>query len=507
VPSFQAVHPAGQSSSLLSLFVGMHLEPEIITTKSGLTVAIYAGDCLSSLRRVPDASVQTCVTSPPYFGLRHYGVDGQMGLEPTPDAYVAKMVEVFAEVRRVLRNDGTLWLNLGDSYAGSGKGGNPEDSPHDKQRTNRGTLVARQGDRMQTYGLKPKDLIGIPWMVAKALQAPYYTGSIKDERDRIWLAAMLDAEGCMFIHKRKAGQHNGQGYYRQNANYAPGVEIANTSLAVVERIMALVGKGSICSQGPEQNARRKQRIYRWNLRTGECRNFVRELYPYLVAKQQQARILLGCPSSGERAEAAHAALIALHRTGASGVDFSAPPSMFEKGYYLRSDIIWAKGNPMPESVTDRPTKAHEHLFLLAKSERYYYDAEAIAERSAYPGDNRALRTDTRKAVDPMCMDGGSRARTGKPTALTRNKRDVWTVAPANYPGAHFATFPPKLIEPCIKAGCPQGGTVLDPFGGAFTTAQVALELGCNAVICELNPAYIEMGKRRIAAEAAQGKMF
>ncbi|MCC7107641.1 MAG: site-specific DNA-methyltransferase [Chloroflexi bacterium] len=351
------------------------MNPEIITTKSGRTVTIWTGDCLASLRQMPDAGVQTCVTSPPYFGLRDYGVDGQIGLEPTPGAYVAKMVEVFAEVRRALRDDGTLWLNLGDSSAGSGKGGNPEDSPHDKQRTNRGTLVARPGDRMQCYGLKPKDLIGIPWRVAFALQAD--------------------------------------------------------------------------------------------------------------------------------------------------------------GWYLRSDIIWHKPNPMPESVTDRPTRAHEYLFLLAKSERYYYDHDAIKEDAVYSGITGMDDTGFKNAAE---FDGkhGEAAKAGEQRrdkqrghsrrhagfndrwdAMTkaeqcsgkRNKRDVWTVAPANYPDAHFATFPPKLIEPCIKAGCPAGGVVLDPFGGSFTTAEVALELGCDAVLCELNPKYVEMGKRRIQAEAAQGKLF
>lgn len=339
------------------------MNPEIITTKSGRTITIWTGDCLASLRQMPDASAQTCVTSPPYFGLRDYGVDGQIGLEPTPDAYVAKVVEVFREVRRALRDDGTLWLNLGDSYAGSGKGGNPEDSPHDKQRTNRGTLVARPGDRMQCYGLKPKDLIGIPWRVAFALQAD--------------------------------------------------------------------------------------------------------------------------------------------------------------GWYLRSDIIWHKPNPMPESVTDRPTKAHEYLFLLAKSERYYYDAAAIAEAAIYGHDDRAARaaaahksmpTAERNGIRPRKTydakwNGENGQRAFKVMDGTRNKRDVWSVATHPYPDAHFATFPPKLIEPCIKAGCPVGGVVLDPFGGSFTTAEVALELGCDAVLCELNPKYVEMGKRRIQAEAAQGKLF
>lgn len=394
-------------------------------------------------------------------------VDRQLGLEPTPEAYVANMVAVFRQVHRVLRDDGVLFLNLGDSYASIAS------------------------------GLKPKDLCGIPWSVAKALQAPYYTGSIRNAEDRIWLAAMLDSEGCLFIHKRKAGQHNGQGYYRTNDNYGPGIEIANTSLAIIERIHALVGKGSICSQGPDENARRKQTIYRWNLRTIESRDFVRELYPYLVGKQQQARILYGCPSSGERAEAAHAALIALHRTGESGVDFPAPPSMFTPGYYLRSDIIWKKDNPMPESVTDRPTKAHEYVFLLTKASSYYWDAEAVKEPMAPASQARygyafgGGKADQRIAQGLVTTPKGEWA-----YAEGRNIRSVWSIATQPYSGAHFATMPEKLAERCILAGSRPGDLVLDPFLGSGTVARCAISLGRRAVGCDLNPAYLRLADER-----------
>lgn len=461
--------------------------------QSGIT--IYHGDALTVLRELPSESIHACVTSPPYWGLRDYGVDDQLGLEPTPEEYVAKMVEVFREVRRVLRDDGTLWLNMGDSYATSGSGDGQSNSTASTGTPCSGFRDAKylnqRNPRTAVSGLKPKDLCGIPWRVAFALQQPYYTGTIKDERDRIWLAAMLDAEGCMFIHKRKAGQNNGQGYCRKNDSYGPGVEIANTSVAIVERVMALVGKGSICSQSPEQNNRRKQTIYRWNLRTTQCREFVRELYPHLIAKQQQARILIGCPSSGERAEAAHAALMALHRTGASDVDFAAPATMFEPGWYLRQDVIWSKGNPMPESVTDRCTKSHEYIFLLANNQRYYFDADAIKEPAAYAGQMRGGSTNryeqNEAGMDCKVYDD-------------RNKRSVWTVNPQPYPQAHFATFPTKLIEPCIKAGCPAGGTVLDPFIGSGTTASVAQVLGCKCVGIELNAEYIELCERRLSQE-------
>lgn len=439
-------------------------------------------------------------------------IDAQIGLEPTPEAYVATMVGVFREVRRVLRDDGTVWLNLGDSYAGQDLGYTPSSPsnqgvsmgivethgpfcricfirnctrhqperylpdcenpfkvipPYDldrKKPSKQSTNHSRGRHKRMPPGLKAKDLCGIPWRVAFALQQPYYAGSIRDERDRIWLAAMLDAEGCMFIHKRKAGQHNGQGYYRQNDNFGPGVEIANTSLPIIERVLKLVGKGSVCSQGPEQNGRRRQTIYRWNLRTTESREFVRELYPYLVGKQQQARILYGCPSSGERAEAAHQALMDLHRKGISDVDFAEIPSMLEPGWYLRSDIIWAKPAPMPESVTDRPTRSHEYIFLLSKSERYFYDADAIrepqesADRSDFydPENMPAVKTPTWGIDGSQSLKMKGRApRLLNPSG--RNKRSVWTVNSEPTPEAHFATFPQKLIEPCILAGTSEKG--------------------------------------------------
>lgn len=389
---------------------------------------VVQGDCREVLRSLPDASVHCCVTSPPYFGLRDYGVAGQIGLEPTPDAYVEQMVAVFREVRRVLRDDGTLWLNLGDSYArswsgnsmrpdgGSQRPGGPGFHPLDDR------YKPRNG---ATYGLKPKDLIGIPWLVAFALRSD--------------------------------------------------------------------------------------------------------------------------------------------------------------GWWLRQDNIWHKPNPMPESVTDRCTKAHEYLFLLVKSERYYYDAEAIAEQAeqgnyATWDERRANGEPTRRGFDAAMRPGNGKSlapRDGK-----RNKRSVWTVGTQPFPEAHFATFPPDLIEPCIKAGCPEtvcakcgapwvrqieaesadgrkglmvggkaydasgnalagdnmidhgtrgsfnvgkkgvlkkttigfipscecdagttGGTVLDPFGGAGTTGLVADRLKRDAILIELNPEYADMAQRRIFDDA------
>jgi len=304
---------------------------------------IITGDCLEVMKTLENKSVQTCITSPPYWGLRDYGVDGQMGLENTPEEYVAKMVEVFREVRRVLRDDGTLWLNLGDSYAGSGRGlmgdGTPSDRGEAKQGTNRGTTVGIY--ERPKWGLKLKDLVGIPWRVAFALQSD--------------------------------------------------------------------------------------------------------------------------------------------------------------GWYLRQDIIWHKPNPMPESVTDRCTKAHEYIFLMSKSASYYYNNEAIKEPSAnlgktaikFGGNKYGNSDDTKHAT----KSGNEYTDTG-----TCNKRDVWTVSTRPFKEAHFATFPPQLIEPCVKAGSKAGDTILDPFSGAGTTGLVAFQHEREFIGIELNPEYAEIAKRRIEHE-------
>lgn len=458
---------------------------------------IIGGDCLGVLKTLPAESVNCCVTSPPYWGLRDYGVDGQIGIEETPEAYVARLVGVFREVRRVLRDDGTLWLNLGDSYAGSGKGA------WDRTDVQKEVYVPKPGGREASMpkvppGLKPKDLVGIPWRVAFALQQPYYTGRIKSETDRTWLAAMIDGEGCMFIHKRGAGLSNGQGYTRKNASYGAGLEVANCNEAVIRRCAEITGLGSIC----HQDGGRRQRIYRWSLRSNACRDVIHEIYPHLVGKKHEARLLIGCPSSGEVAAATHEALKGLHNGIPTTIDFPAPAAMFEPGFYLRQDIIWSKLNPMPESVRDRCTKAHEYLFLLSKSPRYFYDHEAIKEAATCAGANaeRKHAGEMEQAVSPELFRTRPHGRTcGYPD--TRNRRTVWTVATKPYPGAHFATFPPDLIRPCVRAGCPVGGVVLDPFAGAGTTGLVALEEGRNFIGIELNPDYCKMAEKRIVGLA------
>lgn len=318
-------------------------------------IQILQGDCVEMVRTLADQSVQCCVTSPPYWGLRDYGIQGQLGLEQTIQEYVTKLVALFAEVKRVLRNDGTLWLNLGDSYSGS------EQFVKSKRNAKRWG----GGNNPCGNGLKPKDLAGIPWRVAFALQAD--------------------------------------------------------------------------------------------------------------------------------------------------------------GWYLRSDIIWAKKNCMPESVTDRPTRSHEYIFLLSKSPHYYYDYESIKEPCIYDLDGagtaaRKARARTDLKSHPTDERGGIRndkqrghsrrhagfnerwnamARVEQCTGM-RNKRDVWTVSTAQYRHAHFATFPQALIRPCILAGSKHGDAVIDPFAGSGTTGAVCLELNRSPILIELNARYIPLIKERLS---------
>jgi len=443
-------------------------------------------------------------------------IDQQIGLESSPDAFVAAMVAVFREVKRVLADDGVCWVNLGDSYTGGGnyRGVNSESTLTAKQRSNGGARGLSQalGVAGKDFGLEPKNLIGIPWRVAFALQQPYYSGTIKRVEDRVWLAAAIDAEGCIFIHKRKTGQSNGQGNERKNDSFGSGLEVANTSEAFVRRCMDITGKGSICHQDGHG---RKQRLFRWNLRSNECRDVLREVYPFFVAKHQQARLAIGCPSSGREAEAAHAALIGLHNGLASDVDFKAPDSLFLPGWYLRSDVIWSKSNPMPESVTDRPTKAHEYVFLLTKSERYAYNADAIRlpladislaqiahyERHGandYVGPKGLdVSINSNNNLRPLAMSGaGARGSFMNPDGA--NARTVWSIPTEASPYEHFAVMPKALARRCILAGCPSGGTVLDPFAGVATTGVVALEEGRSFVGIELSPKYHAMARERLA---------
>lgn len=313
-----------------------------------MTVRILQGDCREVLKTLPEASVHCVVTSPPYWGLRDYRVAGQIGLERTSAEFVGELVAVFRDVKRVLRDDGTAWVNMGDCYNAYNGGAGPSSSLSSGVQTNERPRL-ETGFGLRERALKPKDLCLIPERLALALQ--------------------------------------------------------------------------------------------------------------------------------------------------------------EDGWWVRSRIIWHKPNPMPESITDRPTKAHEHIWMIAKSERYYYDFEAVkeeaaaesGERYAYAfGGEKAARMTREEASGPGSRTHpiGYREYDGK-----RNKRDVWTVPVKPFNDAHFATFPTDLIEPCILAGCPEGGTVLDPFGGAGTTGLVADRLKRDAILIELNPEYAAMAERRIRGDA------
>lgn len=475
---------------------------------------IIQGDALEMLTTLPDESVHCIITSPPYFGLRDYGVDGQMGLEETPEAFVAALVGVFHEAKRVLRSDGTLWLNLGDSYASN--------SPSGWQGKNGGRASRTFTDEnlpiKRGSGIKPKDLIGIPWRVALALQQPYYTGKIKDEKDRVWLASMLDGEGCLYIHRRKEGQHAGDGYYRKADNYQCAFEIANTNKDIINRAYEIAGVGSIT----RQDKNRRQPIYRWTVRSNEAKDLIAEIYPFLVGKQHQARLCYGVGTNGDKAEAAWEGLKKLHAGQSCDIDFVSPKNLYEPGWYLRQDVIWSKPNPMPESVTDRCTRSHEYVFMLSKKPKYYYNAQAIKTPAKDPEDDQRRMRQQKQGnkSEPNSLRNGLRPREDKQRGHGRrhdgfndrwdsmakeeqasqgaNKRDVWVVATRPFREAHFATFPEQLIEPMILAGCPAGGLVLDPFFGAGTTGVVARKNGRHYIGIELNPAYIEIAERRLS---------
>lgn len=304
-----------------------------------LRAEILVGNNIDRIKEIADNSVQCVVTSPPYWGLRDYGADGQIGLEESPSVFIEQLCKVFDEVWRVLKDDGTLWVNLGDSYAGSGKGSPGNFGKHAPSGSARHLEHKHSG--IVPEGLKPKDLVGIPWRFAFAMQ--------------------------------------------------------------------------------------------------------------------------------------------------------------DRGWYLRQDIIWHKPNPMPESVTDRCTKSHEYIFLLTKKPKYYFDNEAIKEPVAQSTIGR-LNQDIENQIGSARANGGAKLN-GNLKAVGdndgRNKRSVWTIATSRYKEAHFATYPPELIEPCIMAGSKEGDIVLDPFSGSGTTGEVALKQGRHYIGLELNPDYVEISRKRI----------
>ena len=463
---------------------------------------------------------------------------GQIGLEETPEQYVAKLVGVFSEVRRVLRKDGTVWLNLGDSYCGSwgNSGHRPElDNSPSHQRDKSTKYINRGGwdGRRETPpnqsipGLKPKDLIGIPWAVAKALQQPNYLGKIKSDINKAWIAAMIDGEGtiCGFDHLRKD-----DGRIRTGINIC----ITNSNLDLLDRCFEIYPTSRSEHNSHGEGHFGSKPTYRWIVHGTENKiQFIKEIYPYLIAKKKQALLAynlllfqidakkLGKTPMKNTVNGKRQLLTSLISELNQGNNVDIPDwcldvdvkSLFDDGWWLRCDIIWFKRNPMPESVRDRPTRSHEYIFLLSKSQKYYYDADAIAEPAIYAD---ITGMDSNGFKDPRKFNGkhsdkqrghgrrhaGFNERWDNMTKQEqcsgmRNKRTVWDVPTRPFPDAHFATFPEDLIRPCIIAGCPENGIVLDPFMGAGTTALVAYKAHRNFIGSELNQEYVKIANARL----------
>jgi DNA modification methylase len=436
---------------------------------------IKQGDWIDVLRTLPDESVQCCTTSPPYWGLRDYGVEGQLGLERTPEEYVAKMVEGFREIRRVLRNDGVLWLNLGDSYS---SGGRATQVAPTLRSAGKDACGGKQ-EYLNNFAVRPgtpdnckaKDLIGIPWAVAAAMRDPYYSGKIKRERDRVWMAAIIDAEGsiCGFNYQRPDHTET-----HRSIRTGIHITITNSSMLMLDEAQRIWRTSRSEHNRHGRGHLGKLDTFRWIPHGIENKMLlIRELYPYLIVKQRQAMVaytLLSFMTDAkrlgktperfdvwEKRKRLTEILSSLNQQ--RSVDLPdwliEPPSVTEPGWYLRQDIIWSKPNPMPESVRDRCTKSHEYIFLMSKSERYYYDQAAIAESSVTAWEIDQAKRQQRVDATGGAITGGTGDVLSHGT--TRNKRSVWTVTTQGYSEAHFATFPTKLVEPCILAGSSEHG--------------------------------------------------
>ena len=466
---------------------------------------VLVGDCIEKMRGLEDRSVHTCVTSPPYFGLRDYGMDGQIGLEDTPDAFVARLVEVFREVRRVLRDDGTLFLNLGDSYFGGGGGSNGS-----KQQTNKGALIpghTRAGvRRAAAYGTSGKEPANyqesdcLCGSLCDACRRAYQIGkSHSDTRLAPTLAPSIASSipehtGSPFGHLPTSDLMPPAGRSEAAIHGPAQTERHASALLPAAPASTLGGFSQPHQEAPHQSDQ-----------PSECRLCGCSLPHSVPASSHMVGCNCGTSARGSVSGIAgrgvvssaypHLTIQSLKSKDLIGIPWRVAFALQADGWYLRQDIIWHKPNPMPESVRDRCTKAHEYIFLLSKSERYYFDSEAIKEKAAEG--SRGFNGSPSYA-DGDRNDAGRRDRSERET---RNKRSVWTVTTKPFKGAHFATFPPDLIEPCVLAGSPVGGTVLDPFGGSGTTAGVAEKHGRKAILCELNPAYAAMIPARIMSIA------
>jgi DNA modification methylase len=505
---------------------------------------IYTGDCLKILPTLDAESVQCCVTSPPYWGLRDYGVEGQLGLEKTPEEYVAKMVDVFREVKRLLRNDGVLWLNLGASYAGGG--GFCPTAPSTE--TSKSGKYGTTGALIKGRALSDKFAIRSP-----LLQRVPACGNGDREFQDSQVAGRAYPDSCD-ERKAETQNHHGRSVHNGQSSSQGGPPILQT---------AHDNEHSDCGQEPlaaslfgvqestiwqsscrpldacdlEATALTSQKLtaasshdFQESERKTVCTSGTSQMLPPLVVRTVGKESFFSACGSPSCKGIGRCGLCWCSLTIPSlnvkpkdeiNIPHLVAMALQADGWFLRQTIIWAKPNPMPESVTDRCTKAHEYIFLLTKSARYFYDAEAVKEplqdssitrlmqniedqEGSYrvPGKTngpmKAVRAREKgngeSAVDTKMRGHGSHCGT---YFGGRNRRSVWTITTKPFKEAHFATFPPEIPEICIKAGSKMGDTILDPFSGAGTTGNVAERLGRKYIGIELNPTYSEMGEKRI----------
>ena len=458
---------------------------------------IEFGDCRDTMRRwaAEGVRVQTCVTSPPYFGLRDYGHDGQIGLEQTPEEYIAAMVEVFRCVRDVLADDGTLWLNLGSSYASGDK--TPNQSP-----------LRQRAPSCDTHGKAPQDF---------------------QAADHACLDSCDELQGetrCRHESSVRIGQYAEQGERQtgqtvqgsehlccaqsSRQTFQPSDHQSTTGAALLNAPGASrpLGVASACLQETLTSQRNAQACAHKSACTCGTSQM---LQPLAVRTKGKESFFSACRRSdcngigrcGYCFGSLTTASLNVKQKDELNIPHLVAMALQADGWVLRQTICWSKPNPMPESVRDRCTKAHEYIFLLSKSERYFYDVDAVREPHQTADRKGERRSYKPGSASSYRMDGGHEEQNGSFAGLPlnpagRNRRSVWTIATRPYRGAHFATFPPALIEPCILAGSRPGDIVLDPFMGSGTTAMVAVQHGRDYLGCELNPAYEALQKERLA---------
>jgi len=450
-------------------------------------IQIINGYTLTELRNLPSESVQCCVTSPPYWGLRDYGIDGQMGLENTPEKYVGGMVDLFREVKRVLRDDGTLWLNLGSSYAGSRQGGNPVDSAYQNQKTNRGSFSYEKRPNQSHY-----DALACGNGDKEPLNYRFYGRACPDCGDELTACSRnrrdrtSDTSQQSLLSERRLSQKGHDNGNLDSALTSPGVSPPSFDQTTIPSLPSSaqvggdpLGAASASHKGLSTSV---LGVPLSDHRLACIDDTSKTDRPSFSRNQGTTYVCTACGySTRTYPEFKPKDMIPIPWMVAIGLQAD--------GWYLRSDIIWHKPNPMPESVTDRPTKSHEYIFLLSKSANYYYDAEAIKEKgNGFNGSSFTSRQDL--ATKPGLGLGE------RQESEFRNKRTVWTIATQPYAEAHFATFPEEIPRLCIMSGSKVGDTVLDPFAGSGTTLRVAIELGRRAIGIELNPEYCKLIDRR-----------